>query len=261
MAPPSDVLPVSYQRCGAAVRCLVAAGTLAATRGLAQGAGTVARPDLGDGWRRRIAVAVAIVVAVTVGGLVLELGDENEQVATDGSRRPVPYTGSLPEVPLPSEERHVLTDPDELEDLVGEQARAQAPLVAVADEIQRVVAEHELDGFAGIAINEEAGLVTLYWKDEPPDEIDSVIVQSAATVEIRPADYTETELLAEAERIARLGTTRSGAAILQVGPLDDYSGLMVVLGSDAAAERGDQEIESPVHLEFSTGEPAVAIAG
>lgn len=117
----------------------------------------------------------------------------------------------------------MVTDPDELEDLAGEQARAQAPLVAVADEIQRVVDEHDLDGFAGIAINDEAGVVTLYWKGEPSDEIGSVIADSAVTVEVRPADYTEAELQAEAERIARLGTTRSGVAILQVGPLDDYT--------------------------------------
>lgn len=36
---------------------------------------------------------------------------------------------------------------------------------------------------------------------------------------------------------------------------------MVVLDSAAAVERGDQEIESPVHLEFSAGEPAVAVVG
>jgi hypothetical protein len=36
---------------------------------------------------------------------------------------------------------------------------------------------------------------------------------------------------------------------------------MVVLDSAAAANRGDQEIDSPVHLEFSTGEPAVAVRG
>jgi hypothetical protein len=222
----------------------------------------VARSDVGMGGRRRIALAgAAVVIVVAVVGLAVGCGDGDEQVATGGSPRPLPYTGSLPELPLPNEERRVVTDPDGLEDLAGEQARAQAPLVAVADEIQRVVDEHDLDGFAGIAVNDEAGVVTLYWKGELSDEIGSVIAESAVTVEVRPADYTEAELLAEAARIARLGTTRSGAAILQVGPLDDYTGLTVVLDSAAAVERGDQELESPVHLEFSTGEPAVAVVG
>jgi hypothetical protein len=206
-------------------------------------------------------VGGALIIVVTVVGLAVGLGDGDEQVATRGTPPPLPYTGSLPELPLPNEERRVVTDPDELEDLLDGQARAQAPLVTVADEIQRVVNEQGLDSFAGIAINDEARAVTLYWKGELPAEIGSVIAASAVTVEVRPADYTRAELLAEAERIARLSTTRSGAAILQVGPLDDYSGLMVVLDSAAAAERGDQEIESPVHLEFSTGEPAVAAAG
>jgi hypothetical protein len=30
---------------------------------------------------------------------------------------------------------------------------------------------------------------------------------------------------------------------------------------EVVAERGDQEIESPVHLEFSTGEPPVTAVG
>jgi hypothetical protein len=207
------------------------------------------------------AVIAVVVVAVVVADLAVGAGDGDEPVATGGSAQQAPYTGSLPELPPSDAERRVVTDPDELEDMIGEQARAQAPLVAVADEIQRVVEEHGLTGFAGIAIDDEAGAVTLYWKGELPDELGSVIAASAVTVDVRPADYTEAELLAEAERIARLGTTRSGAAILQIGPLDDYSGLMVVLDSAAAARRGDQEIDSPVNLEFSTGERAVALGG
>jgi hypothetical protein len=145
--------------------------------------------------------------------------------------------------------------------MIGEQARAQAPLVAVADEIQHVVEDYGLDSFGGIAIDDEAGAVTLYWKGELPDELDSVIAASTVTVDVRPAEYTEAELLAEAERIGRLRTTRSGAAILKIGRLDDYSGLMVVVDSAAVARRGDQEIDSPVNLEFSTGERAVALGG
>lgn len=206
-------------------------------------------------------IAVVVVAVVVADHLAVGAGDGDEPVATGGSATPAPYTGSLPELPPSDAERRIVTDPDELEDLIGEEARAQAPLVAVADEIQRVVEEHGLDGFAGIAIDDEAGTVTLYWKGELPDEMGSVIAASAVTVDVHPADYTEAELLAEAERIARLGTTRSGAAILQVGPLDDYSGLMVVLDSAVAARRGDQEIDSPVNLEFSTGERAVALGG
>jgi hypothetical protein len=225
----------------------------------------VAQPDAGVAGRRKtVLVGAAVIIVVTVVGLAVGLGDGSEKVVTGGSPQPLqplPYTGSLPELPLPNEERRVVTDPDEVEDMLGEEARAQAPLVAVADEIQRVVEKRGLDGFAGIAIHDDARAVTLYWKGELPDEIAALIAASAVSVDVRPADYTEAELLAEAERIARLGTTRSGAAILQVGPLDDYSGLMVVLDSAAAANRGDQEIDSPVHLEFSTGDPAVAVGG
>jgi hypothetical protein len=226
----------------------------------------VDQPHGGVAGRRRAALVSAaviavVVVAVVVADLAVGAGDGDEPVATGGSAQPAPYTGSLPELPLSDAERRIVTDPDELEDIIGEQARAQAPLVAVADEIQRVVEEHGLDGFAGIAIDHEAGTVILYWKGELPDELGSVIAASAVTVDVHPADYTEAELLAEAERIARLGTTRSGAVILQVGPLDDYSGLMVVVDSADAARRGDQEIDSPVNLEFSTGERAVALGG
>jgi hypothetical protein len=211
-----------------------------------------------------VLVGAAVIIVATVIGLAVGLGDGREKVATGGSPEPpepLPYTGSLQDLPLPDEERRVVTNPDEVEDMLSEEARAQAPLVAVADEIQRVVEERGLDGFAGIAIDDDARAVTLYWKGELPDEIAAVVAAAAVSVDVRPADYSEAELLAEAERIARLGTTRSGAAILQVGQLDDYSGLMVVLDSAAAADRGDQEIDSPVHLEFSTGEPAVAVRG
>jgi hypothetical protein len=227
----------------------------------------VDQPDGGVAGRRRAAlvsaavIAVIIVAVVVADHLAVGAGDGDEPVATGRPAQAAPYTGSLPELPPSEAERRIVTDPDELEDIIGEQARAQAPLVAVADEIQRVVEEHGLDGFGGIAIDDEAGAVTLYWKGELPDELDSVIAASAVTVDVHPADYTEAELLAEAERIARLGTTRSGAVILQVGPLDDYSGLMVVVDSADAARRGDQEIDSPVNLEFSTGERAVALGG
>jgi hypothetical protein len=224
----------------------------------------VAQPAGGGERRWKVLVGAAVIIVATVIGLAVGLGDGREKVATGGSPeplQPLPYTGSLPDLPLPDEERRVVTDPDEVEDMLSEEARGQAPLVAVADEIQRVVEERGLDGFAGIAIDDDARAVTLYWKGELPDEIAAVVAAAAVSVDVRPADYSEAELLAEAERIARLGTTRSGAAILQVGQLDDYSGLMVVLDSAAAANRGDQEIDSPVHLEFSTGEPAVAVRG
>jgi hypothetical protein len=96
--------------------------------GLSQLARTVARLDVGMGGRRRIALAgAAVVIVMAVVGLIVGCGDGNEQVATGGSPRPLPYTGSLPELPLPNEERRVVTDPDEFEDLAGDQARAQAP--------------------------------------------------------------------------------------------------------------------------------------
>lgn len=224
----------------------------------------MAQPAGGGGRRWKVLVGAAVIIVATVIGLAVGPGDGKEKVATGGSPeplQPLPYTGSLPDLPLPDEERRVVTDPDEVENMLSEEARGQAPLVAVADEIQRVVEERGLDGFAGIAIDDDARAVTLYWKGELPDEIAAVVAAAAVSVDVRPADYSEAELLAEAERIARLGTTRSGAAILQVGQLDDYSGLMVVLDSAAAANRGDQEIDSSVHLEFSTGEPAVAVRG
>jgi hypothetical protein len=147
--------------------------------------------------------------------------------------------------------REILSDPWSVDDLSKRQARQ----VAAADRLQRLADDQRLEGFAGLAIEGDARAVILYWKGDVPDPVERLIreLRPRVDVEVRAAAYSLDELLTESQRIIRLGHTASGASIVGVGPLSDYSGLEVVLDSKAAVERGANEITSRIHLEFRSG--------
>jgi hypothetical protein len=204
-------------------------------------------------------IGIAVTVTLTFIGVVLISGGD----ANDGevSIEPPVYEGPPVDLPPPADERKrvILSDPGRRDEL----SKVQAPLVAAGDRLQQLADEHRFPGFTGLAIEDGARAVVLYWKGEVPHLVEALIDELSpdVNVEVRAVDYSRDELLAESRRIAGLGRTPSGASIVGVGPLSDYSGLEVVLDSEAAAARGPEEIKSWIHLEFTSGSPATAISG
>jgi hypothetical protein len=131
-------------------------------------------------------------------------------------------------------------------------ALAQAPLQEVADRIQRLVEEQNLDGFAGVALD-GARTISVYWKGSIPNGVAELIADLPPGLDFQVHDvpYTESELLAEAQRIAELDSAAVGVQITRVGTLSDFSGLEVGIDSSVSAsvtESAVDAINSPMKL-------------
>jgi hypothetical protein len=139
--------------------------------------------------------------------------------------------------------------------------RAQEPLNEAAYRIQDAADEAGFEGFAATAVDVDTGRVILYWKGPLPRAMASLVdgLRSRVRVEVRRAAYSETELLAEAERVAGLDRAQTGVRIYSVGPLHDYSGLRVKVEEEDLV-RAEHVIDSPVRLEFVAGTEATLLS-
>jgi hypothetical protein len=173
----------------------------------------------------------------------------------------VVYKGPLPALPSqPDRQRRVL-DPAEVAALLPPAVRAQQPLVKAADRIQVLVREREYGGFASVALDDDPPSVVLFWKGSLPQPVRHLVdeLRSTVRVVIRDAVYSRDELLKESRRIAALDPSHVGVKIWGVGPLNDCSGLSVVVDRSTELPRAEREITSPMKLEFSVGGPIVAL--
>jgi hypothetical protein len=112
-----------------------------------------------------------------------------------------------------------------------------------------------------LAVEDEPPSVVLFWRGPLPRQVQDLVNELRRTVRvvIRDAVYSQDELREEARRIAALDQARIGIKIWGVGPLNDCSGLSVVIDRSADLARARHEITSPMKLEFSFGGPIIAL--
>jgi hypothetical protein len=105
----------------------------------------------------------------------------------------------------------------------------QTRLVAAADLIEDAGG----DGYAGISVAPEKGELALYWNGTPPAQVQLAVERARREVGVRvlPAAHSERELLAVAQRLAKV------PGVTSVGPKVDGSGLRLgYAGNVASAE-------------------------
>ncbi|GAB3854935.1 hypothetical protein GCM10029963_48740 [Micromonospora andamanensis] len=135
--------------------------------------------------------------------------------------------------------------------------RDQAPLAALADQIQEHVTKQRLAGFAGVAIDVATRQVTLYWKGVAPAPFIAGLTK-ANGVRMRTVSvpYSLAELDSEARRIAQ----QNPSTVASVGPRADFTGLSVAVDRAAPSARvASAAITSAIPLSFTTSsrtEPA-----
>jgi streptogrisin D len=134
------------------------------------------------------------------------------------------------------------------------QERAQAPLVEAADQLQRLVTERGLTGFAGIGIRLGDRSLVLSWKGDVPAALTATLAQlrQHLSVVVAPVRYSLADLDREARRIAR----KHPRMVTEVGPLPDLAGLRVAVKSRAALPAARQTITSAIPLTMTVKPPA-----
>ncbi|MFG1606958.1 peptidase [Actinoplanes sp. NPDC049265] len=108
----------------------------------------------------------------------------------------------------------------------------QRPLVAAASVVRWELERHAYPGYAGIVLEESS--VALWWKGEVPASMRRVVAQASRTakVQVRPADYSVTELRAAAGRL-RAAWPGGDDAIEAIKFRPDGSGLVVSVPTSA----------------------------
>jgi hypothetical protein len=170
------------------------------------------------------------------------------------------YKGPLPDLPNQPDQRRRVLDAAEVEAMLTPLARAQQPLVEAADRIQVLLREREYGGFGMLALEGNPPSVVLLWKGPLPRPVQHLVdeLRSTVRVVVREAIYSRNELREETHRIMALGRSRSGVKIWGVGPLNDCSGLNVMIDRATDLARAERVIRSRMKLEFSVGGPIIA---
>lgn len=140
-------------------------------------------------------------------------------------------------------------------------AQAQQPLVEAADRIQVLVGKGDYGGFGMLALEDDPPSVVLFWKGPLPRPLQHLTadLRSTVRVEVRDAIYSRNELLEETRRIAALDPALTGVKIWGVGPLNDCSGLSVMIDRATDLARVERVIRSRMKLEFKVGGPIIAL--
>jgi hypothetical protein len=173
----------------------------------------------------------------------------------------VPYKGPLPDLPSQPDQHRRVLDAAEVQAMLTPRARAQQPLVEAADRIQVLVREREYGGFGVLALEDDPPSVVLFWKGPLPRPVQHLVdeLRSTVRVEVRDAIYSRDELRDEARRIIPADRSNIGVKIWGVGPLNDCSGLSVVIDRSTDLARAKREVTSHMKLEFSFGGPIIAL--
>ena len=170
----------------------------------------------------------------------------------------VGYKGPLPDLPSRPDRQRRVRDPAELEAMLT-RARAQQPLVEAGDRIQVLVRERRYGGFGMLAVEDDPPSVVLFWKGPLPRPVQHLVdeLRSTVRVVVRDAIFSRDELLEESRRIIDLDRARTGVRIWSVGPLNDCSGLSVMIDRATDLARAERVIRSPMKLEFRVGGPII----
>ncbi len=131
----------------------------------------------------------------------------------------------------------------------------QIPLIEGADEIRKLVAEQNLDGFAGIAISPEEGRLTLYWKGNRPASLVNLLesLRKRFAVRVVGAAHSNQELQAEAIRIIKDPVGTLGTAVKAVAPLPDGSAVEVTTDGGEATNPPTRNAGNGIPLTWRTG--------
>ncbi|MBN6051763.1 trypsin-like serine protease, partial [Nonomuraea sp. RK-328] len=147
--------------------------------------------------------------------------------------------------------------PDYLTPELQDAVRRQAPLVAAADEIRKAVGNGEPPaGYAGIELAGDR--VVVWWKDKVPGPVQAAIRRArkgGATVEVRPAAYSQRELAQAADRLWAASGAEHGGRVHAVKMALDGSGLTAAVKEQDAAVAGQALPKVDVPVEVVAQEP------
>ncbi len=140
--------------------------------------------------------------------------------------------------------------------VVDPRVLAQAPMVAAADRIQRLVDARHLSGFAGTEL--DGNTLVLFWHGRVPAELAQTLgeVRRDVPVQVRTARYSLATLEAEAQRLIRAYAGGPVNIVTSAGPLRDYSGLEIGV-APATPASARKAIQSTVPLAIVDRAPAV----
>ncbi|MGE3285752.1 MAG: hypothetical protein AB7J32_06560 [Pseudonocardia sp.] len=179
--------------------------------------------------KRNVMVAAILAVGMVVAGQGLASAEETGREST-----PV-LAGDVGAGPVPG--GHASWD---------EFMRVQERLDAKAEQIADVGG----DGFSGIEVSAERRALTVYWKGDAPAGLTEAVEKAQTdgdTVSVVPARYSESELMAEADRLAEED------GVSAVAPKVDGSGLLVSLLPGHLGV-----VLSPIPVTTDQAEPALA---
>ncbi|WP_182907396.1 trypsin-like serine protease [Microbispora sp. H13382] len=133
--------------------------------------------------------------------------------------------------------------------------RRQAPLVAAADEIRKAVESGPSAGYAGIELAGDR--VVVWWKDKVPGRVRAAIGRAgkAVTVEVRPAEYSQSELSEAADRLWAASGADHGGRVHAVKLALDGSGLTAAVREQDAALARQELPKVGVPVEMVAQEP------
>jgi hypothetical protein len=157
----------------------------------------------------RRALLSALAAATAIGAVAAGPAAALSAVPADAARKPIDPRSALS---ASAEVRATLA--------------AQAPLVAAADRIRRLDEPRDADergGLAGIRVDDRHHAVHVWWKGPIPRSLQAERARSDVKIDVRPARFSERELLGAARSLARRVKPRDGVA--RIGPVTDGSGL------------------------------------
>ncbi|MFD6415167.1 hypothetical protein [Streptomyces sp. NPDC060194] len=106
-------------------------------------------------------------------------------------------------------------------------ARAQAPMLAAADALERAGERSGRPGFAGITLDVPGGFVDLYWKGAPPGAVarEAAKPRSGFRIRTHRAAHSAAELERHGRSVLRTRGLGVGGNVHRVTPLPDGTGI------------------------------------
>jgi streptogrisin D len=149
---------------------------------------------------------------------------------------------------LPDQQRVILTSEEDLGRVAGLAPETlalmekQDALIRLVDRIRAQAPDSPTSGLSGVTIEPEQGTVRLYWHGSLPASVSDEIAaarKQGMVVALKPAPYTESHLLAEVERLAKLpwsAEAKTSPQAMRINPRRDGTGIDVgITGLPAGA--------------------------
>ena len=136
----------------------------------------------------------------------------------------------------------------------------QMPLADASSKIHELWQEADLQGFTGVRLDNDNGVVILYWKGEIDPRMSELVTTFSVPVQVVQRSYSLTELHQEAKRLVELSPAQTGVNVTEAGPLPDFSGLRVGVESADQLTIAPHVINSDIRLEFSVASAPVPLS-